>query len=76
MEFGKDEMVFWKYYIIGASSNKYMKMFQTEGWALPACSNFRFSLEQKNMLYKCFMDGEKTGNKVSPEEMSASHGIS
>ena len=43
-------------------------MLQTEGWALPVRSNFRFSLEQKNMLYKCFMDGEKTGNKVSPEE--------
>ena len=54
---------------VSASSNKYMKMLQTEGWALPVRSNFRFSLEQKNILYKCFTDGEKTGNKVSPEEM-------
>ena len=53
---------------VSASSNKYMKMLQTEGWALPVRSNFRFSLEQKNILYKCFMDGEKTGNKMSPEE--------
>ena len=40
----------------------------TVGWALPIRSNFRFSLTQKKILYKLFMNGEQTGQKMSAEE--------
>ena len=56
---------------VSTAPNQLMKLFQTEGWAIPKRSNFRFSFEQKTILYKCFKDGEKTGNKVSPEEADA-----
>ena len=54
-----------------AASNKVMEMLQADGWAIPSRSNFRFSFEQKEILYKLFMDGEKTGNKVSPDSAAS-----
>ena len=51
--------------------NKYLDMFMKKGWALPVRSKFRFSFQQKDILYTCFMNGEKTGNKVSPEEAAS-----
>ena len=38
------------------------------GWALPIRSNFRFSYKQKNLLYNCFMEGEMSGKRISPEQ--------
>ena len=54
-----------------AAPNKVMEMLQADGWAIPSRSNFRFSFEQKEILYKLFMDGEKTGNKVSPDSAAS-----
>ena len=39
-----------------------------QGWALPRCFNFRYTLKQKSLLFKIFMDGEISGKKKSPEE--------
>ena len=53
------------------SSNKIKIMeskISTPGWAIPVRRNFRFSYTQKQILYNLFMDGEKTGNKVSSED--------
>lgn len=44
-------------------------MFNSEGWALPTRSNFRYSTKQKRILYKYFIDGEESGRKMSPEEV-------
>ena len=48
-----------------SSASKYMKILQTEGWALPVRSNFRFSFEQKTILYDCFINGELTGYSLN-----------
>ena len=40
-----------------------------QGWALPQRVNFRYTYEQKFLLYTIFMEGEKTGKKMSPEEV-------
>ena len=56
------------------SSNKIKLMeskISTPGWAIPVRSNFRFSHTQKVILYNLFMDGEKTGNKVSSEDAAS-----
>ena len=42
--------------------SKYVK-----GWALPTRSTFRYSMRQKDTLYKLFMEGEVSGKKFSPE---------
>ena len=44
-----------------------MEMLQKGGWAIPFRSNFRFTFEQKDILYKLFMDGEKSKDKISPD---------
>ena len=40
-----------------------------QGWALPQRLNFRYSYEQKLILYDIFMKGVTTGMKKSPEEV-------
>ena len=39
------------------------------GWALPIRSKFRFTYIQKKLLYGYFIEGEKTGKKMSPEQV-------
>ena len=46
-----------------------MKNVAEQGWGLPQRVNFRYSFEQKDLLYKIFMNGETTGKKKSPEEV-------
>ena len=38
-------------------------------WALPIRSKFRFNYIQKKLLYGHFIEGEKTGKKMSPEQV-------
>ena len=45
-------------------------MFKNIGWALPTRSNFRYTNKQKQVLFKYFMEGEESGNKMSPEEVA------
>ena len=35
--------------------------FNSKGWALPIRSKFRFSIKQKRLLFKYFIEGEKSG---------------
>ena len=42
-----------------------------EGWALPVRSNFRYSEDQKKILYGLFIKGQKSKKKVTPEEAVA-----
>ena len=44
--------------------SKYVK-----GWALPTRNTFRYSMRQKDILYKLFMEGEVSGKKFSPEQV-------
>ena len=44
--------------------SKYVK-----GWALPTRSTFRYSMRQKDILYKLFMEGEVSEKKFSPEQV-------
>ncbi|XP_065683385.1 uncharacterized protein LOC124814016 [Hydra vulgaris] len=46
-----------------------MNIFLLQGWALPVRSSFRFSNQQKELLYKYFIRGEESGNKMSPEQV-------
>ena len=46
-----------------------MKVFESQGWALPIRSKFRFSKQQKSLLYGYFIDGEESGKKMSPEQV-------
>ena len=46
-----------------------MDFFKTKGWALPKKSNFRYSYEQKKLLYDYFIEGEKSGKKYTPEQV-------
>lgn len=46
-----------------------MSLFKSMGWALPVRSTFRFSKEQKSLLYFYFMQGENSGKKMSPEQV-------
>nr|XP_047145817.1 uncharacterized protein LOC124818777 [Hydra vulgaris] len=46
-----------------------MNIFLLQGWALPVRSSFRFSNQQKELLYKYFIRGEESGNKISPEQV-------
>ena len=39
------------------------------GWALPIRSKFRFTYIQKKLFYGYFIQGEKTGKKMSPEQV-------
>ena len=52
-----------------AVRNEYMMMFQNVGWALPTRSTFRYTNRQKRILHGYFMEGEESGNKMSPEEV-------
>ena len=45
-----------------------LRRISEQGWALPRRKTFRYSYEQKKILYDIFMDGEKTGKKKSPDE--------
>ena len=49
------------------NNNKYATMFKNIEWALPTRSNFRYTNKQKQVLFKYFMEGEESGNKMSPE---------
>ena len=44
-------------------------IFTKPGWALPVRKNFRFSEKQKKILYKVFMDGEVSGQRMSPKQV-------
>ncbi|XP_065683402.1 uncharacterized protein LOC100207340 [Hydra vulgaris] len=46
-----------------------MNIFLLQGWALPVRSSFRLSNQQKELLYKYFIRGEESGNKMSPEQV-------
>ncbi|XP_065681689.1 uncharacterized protein LOC136095279 [Hydra vulgaris] len=46
-----------------------MNIFLLQGRALPVRSSFRFSNQQKELLYKYFIRGEESGNKMSPEQV-------
>nr|XP_047142873.1 uncharacterized protein LOC124817114 [Hydra vulgaris] len=46
-----------------------MNIFLLQGWALPVRSSFRFSNQQKELLYKYFIRGEESGNKMSLEQV-------
>ena len=46
-----------------------MNLFKEIGWALPTHSTFRYTLEQKRLLYKYFIEGEKSGKKMSLEQV-------
>ena len=46
-----------------------MSLFLNEGWALPTHTYFRFDNTQKKLLYKYFIEGEKSGKKMSPEQV-------
>lgn len=50
-------------------TNSLMKRITVRGWALPQRSTFRYTYEQKGVLYDMFMEGEKTGMKIQPEEV-------
>ena len=39
------------------------------GWTFPIRSKFRFTYIQKKLLYGYFIEGEKTGKKMSPEQV-------
>ena len=38
------------------------------GWALPVKRKTKFSQKQRTMLFDLFMQGEKSGKKVSPKQ--------
>ena len=42
-------------------------LFHKKGWALQVRSTFCFKGSQKSFLLKLFLNGEKTGSKVSPD---------
>ena len=44
-------------------------VFKVSGWALPSHSSFRFSLKQKKLLYNYFISGEKSGKKMTAEQV-------
>ena len=46
-----------------------LHIFAKPGWVLSLRTNFRFSENQKKILYKVFMDGEVSGKKMSPEQV-------
>ena len=46
-----------------------MTLFCEPGWALPHRNTFRYSYKQKKFLYDQFEEGEKTGKKMSPEQV-------
>ena len=46
-----------------------LRIFAKPGWVLPVRKNFRFSENQKKILYTVFMDGEVYGKKMSPEQV-------
>ena len=46
-----------------------MTTFKQRGWALPIRSNFKYSAKQKSLLYKYFIAGKKSGEKISPEQV-------
>ena len=48
-----------------------MEYMNKEGWALPVRSNFRYSEDQKKILYGLFIKGQKSKKKVTPEEAVA-----
>ena len=52
---------------VATTPNDIMRIMMTKGWAITERSNFRYSFEQKVILYRLFMEGEETGAKVSPE---------
>ena len=45
-----------------------MKRISGQGWGLPHRVSFRYTYEQKIILYNIFMEGEKTNKKKSAEE--------
>ena len=49
---------------VSAAPNDIMKIMMTQRWVITERSNFRYSFEQKEILYRLFMAGEET---VSPE---------
>ena len=46
-----------------------ISIFAEPGWALPVRSNFRYSHNQKKLLYDIFIEGELSGKKKSLEEV-------
>ena len=50
------------------SNHPLMNSISQQGWALPQRHTFRYTYEQKKVLYDIFVDGLKTGNKMSPEQ--------
>ena len=46
-----------------------MQKFFSPGWAIPIRQNVRFSFKERVRLYNEFIDGEKSGNKVTPDKV-------
>ena len=53
-------------------SDLHKKFFGQKGWALPKRSDFRYNARQKILLYKYFIEGERSGKKKSPDEVHSS----
>ena len=49
--------------------NPLIQVFQNPGWAMPVRSTFRYNARQKQLLHKCFKEGEETGKKMSPQQV-------
>ena len=45
-----------------------LQPFSTMRWALPVKKKTKFYQKQRTMLFELFMQREKLGNKVSPEQ--------
>ena len=45
-----------------------MQPFSTMGWALPVKKKTKFYQKRRTMLFELFMQREKLGKKVSPEQ--------
>ena len=48
-----------------------MEYLNKEGWAQPVGKNFRYSEDQKKILYGLFIKGQKSKKKATPEEAVA-----
>ena len=54
---------------IACTQHPVMDSFNIQGWALPTRSSFRYSTNQKKILYELFMQGEKNNKKLTPEQV-------
>ena len=53
-------------------SDLHKKFFGQKGWALPKRSDFRYNARRNILLYKYFIEGERSGKKKAPDEVHSS----